>query len=80
MNLYLKIILDLENELLGMKDVLDNVTEQIEYAIGHCKVALDQLRKLVVEKGFPDTASEIRFFKQVKPAAYGKFIVLQRHL
>ena len=34
-----------------MKDVSENVNEQIEYAIGHCKVALDQLRKLVVEKG-----------------------------
>ncbi|MGV8094185.1 MAG: RteC domain-containing protein [Mangrovibacterium sp.] len=70
----LKIILDLENELSGMKDVSVNVTEQIEYAIGHCKVALDQLRKRVVEKGFPDTGSEIRFFKQIKPAAYGKLL------
>jgi hypothetical protein len=74
MNLYLKIILDLENELSGMKNVSDNVNEQIEYAIGHCKVALDQLRKRVVEKGFPDTGSEIRFFKQIKPAAYGKLL------
>jgi len=74
MDKYLKIILDLENELSGMKDVSDNVTEQIEYAIGHCKVALEQLRKLVAEKGFPDTGSEIRFFKQVKPAAYGKLL------
>ena len=74
MDSYLKIILNLENELTGMKDVSENVNEQIEYAIGHCKVALDQLRKMVVEKGFPDTESEIRFFKQIKPVAYGKLL------
>jgi hypothetical protein len=74
MDNYLKIILNLENELSGMKNVSQNVNEQIEYAIGHCKVALDQLRKLVVEKGFPDTESEIRFFKQIKPVAYGKLL------
>lgn len=74
MDNYFKIILDLENELAGMKDVSENVNEQIEYAIGHCKLALDQLRKLVIEKGFPDIESEIRFFKQIKPAAYGKLL------
>jgi len=74
MDNYLKIILNLENELAGMKDVSENVNEQIEYAIGHCKLALDQLRKLVVEKGFPDMESEIRFFKQIKPVAYGKLL------
>ena len=57
-----------------MKDVSENVNEQIEYAIGHCKVALDQLRKLVVVKGFPDTESDIQLFKQIKPIAYGKLL------
>jgi len=74
MDNYLKIILNLENELSRMKNVSQNVNEQIEYAIGHCKLALVRLRKLVVEKGFPDTESEIRFFKQIKPVAYGKLL------
>ncbi|MGV8134128.1 MAG: RteC domain-containing protein [Mangrovibacterium sp.] len=74
MDNYLKIILNLESELSGMNDVSQNVNEQIEYAIGHCKLALARLRKLVVERGFPDTESEIRFFKQLKPVAYGKLL------
>lgn len=74
METYLKIILDLDKELSGMKDVSENVTDQMEYAIGHCKVALEDLRKLVIEKGFPDRQSEIRFFKQIKPAVYSKLL------
>ncbi len=74
MDHYLKIVLNLESELSGMNDVSQNVNEQIEYAIGHCKLALARLRKLVVERGFPDTESEIRFFKQLKPVAYGKLL------
>lgn len=57
-----------------MKDVSDNVTDQVEYAIGHCKIALEKLRKLVIEKGFPDRKSEIQFFKEIKPAAYGRLL------
>ena len=45
MEAYLKIILDLENELSGMKEVSENVTDQMEFAIGHCKIALDKLRE-----------------------------------
>jgi hypothetical protein len=74
METYLKIILDLENQLSGIKDVSENVTEQMEFAIGRCKVALDKLRKRVTEKGFPDRQSEIRFFKSIKPAAYSKLL------
>lgn len=74
MEAYLKIILELDNELSRMKEVSENVTDQMEYAIGHCKVALDKLRKRVIAKGFPDRQSEIRFFKQIKPAAYGKLL------
>ena len=54
METYLKIILDLENELSGMKEVSENVTDQMEFAIGHCKIALDKLWKRVIENEFPD--------------------------
>ncbi|HBL77069.1 MAG: hypothetical protein A2W90_19140 [Bacteroidetes bacterium GWF2_42_66] len=77
METYLKIILDLETQLSGIKDVSENVTDQMEFAIGQCKVALEKLRKRVLEKGFPDRQSEIRFFKEVKPAAYGKLMFYQ---
>jgi hypothetical protein len=31
-----------------MKDASENVTEQMEFAIGRCKVALEKLRKRVL--------------------------------
>jgi hypothetical protein len=77
MKTYLKIILDLDNKLSGIKEVSRDVTDRLEYAIGHCKVALDKLRKSVIEEGFADQKSEIRFFKQIKPAAYGKLLFYQ---
>lgn len=60
METYLKIILDLENELSGMKDESENVTDHMEFEIGHYKIALDKLRERVLEKGFPDSQSEIK--------------------
>jgi len=77
MKTYLEIILELENKLTKMREVSDNVTDQLEYAIGQCKVALAKLRKLVIEKGFPDHESEIKFFKEIKPAAYGNLLFYQ---
>lgn len=74
METYRKVIFDLEVKLSKMKEVSDNVTEQLEYAIGHCKLALDKLRSLVIEEGFPDRQSEIQFFKEIKPAAYGRLL------
>lgn len=74
MKTYFEIIFEMKNELSKMKDVSDNVTDQVEYAIGHCKIALEKLRKLVIEKGFPDRKSEIQFFKEIKPAAYGRLL------
>ena len=77
METYSEIILELENRLSKMKEVSDNATGQLEYAIGQCKVALEKLRKLVIEKGFPDHGSEIQFFKEIKPAAYGRLLFYQ---
>ena len=71
---YCEIILDLENELSRIKEVSENFPEQLEYAIGRCKVALDRLRKIVMKEGFPDQKSEIYFFKKIKPAVYSKLL------
>lgn len=67
-----EIILDLENDLSRMNEVSESVPEQLEYAVGQCKVALDRMRKLVVSEGFPDQKLEIYFFKNIKPAVYWK--------
>lgn len=77
METFCEIILDLENELSGMKEVSEKVSEQIEYAIGHCKIALDRMRQLVIIEGFPDQNSEIYFFKKIKPAVYSKLLYYQ---
>jgi hypothetical protein len=77
MEAFCEIILDLENELSGMKEVSEKVSEQIEYAIGHCKIALDRMRVLVINEGFPDRNSEIYFFKKIKPTVYSKLLYYQ---
>jgi hypothetical protein len=74
METFCEIILDLENDLSRMKEVSENVPEQLEYAVGQCKVALDRMRKLAVSEGFPDQMSEIYFFKKIKPAVYSKLL------
>lgn len=75
--IYSEIILDLETNLPRMNEVSENVPEQIEYAIGLCKVALDRMRKQVIQEGFPDVKSEIHFFKKIKPSAYSKLLYYQ---
>lgn len=75
--IYSEIILDLDNDLSKMKDVSENMPEQLEYAIGLCKVTLDRMRKLVIQEGFPDQKSEIHFFKKIKPSVYSKLLYYQ---
>jgi hypothetical protein len=74
METFFEIILDLENDLSKMKAVSDKIPEQMEYAIGHCKIALHRMRELVIKQGFPDQESEINFFKKIKPAVYSRLL------
>lgn len=74
MESHLKIIEELDNVLLKTKEVSDNLPDQMEYAIGHCKIALGNMRELVIKEGFTDKESEIEFFKKVKPAVYSKLL------
>lgn len=74
METFCTIILDLENDLSRMKEISENVPDQMEYAIGHCKIALDRMRELVIKQGFPDQESEIYFFKKIKPTVYSKLL------
>jgi hypothetical protein len=77
METFCKIILGLENELSRMKEVSENLPEQMEFAIGHCKITLDRMRELVLTEGFPDRKSEIYFFKKIKPVVYCKLLYFQ---
>lgn len=46
-------------------------------AIKRCRVALVELRWMVVNQGFPDIPSEIRFFKKIKPVAHSRLLFYQ---
>jgi hypothetical protein len=74
---YLELIRELDSDLSRMTDVSDDVSEQREYAIGLCKIALSRMRRLVIEEGFSDVKSEINFFKKIKPLAYSKLLYYQ---
>lgn len=74
MGTYFEIIQDLDNELSNIKNVSDNISDQMEYAIGHCKIALGRMRELVIKQGFPDKESEIDFFKKIKPTVYSRLL------
>lgn len=74
MGTFCEIILDLESDLSKMKNVSDKISDQMEYAIGHCKIALDRMRELVIKQGFPDQESEIYFFKKIKPTVYSRLL------
>ena len=76
METFCEIILDLENNLLKTKDVSENAPEQLEFAIGLCKVALDRMRKLVIQEGFSDFKSEIHFFKKNQTIGLQQAVVL----
>jgi hypothetical protein len=74
METYREIMGDFESDLSKMKAVSDKISDQMEYAIGHCKIALDRMREFVIEQGFPDQESEINFFKKIKPTVYSKLL------
>lgn len=46
-------------------------------AIKRCRIALVELRWVVINQGFPDIPSEIRFFKEIKPVAYSWLLFYQ---
>lgn len=74
---YSQITENLKRALLRKEQVSDQLQAQLEYAIGECKLALSQLRELVITKGFPDKRSEILFFKQIKPEVYSQLLYFQ---
>ena len=74
METFCTILVDLESDLSKMKAVSDKISDQMEYAIGHCKIALDRTRELVIKQGFPDQESEIYFFKKIKPTVYSRLL------
>ncbi|MDX9882646.1 MAG: RteC domain-containing protein [Prolixibacteraceae bacterium] len=77
MKTYCQIATELEHELSGIGENPEEFPKQIDFAVGCCKLALDRLHDLVIKKGFPDKASEIMFFKKIKPSVCSKLIYYQ---
>lgn len=74
MDKHSQIISDLSMKLCKIEDSFDKTLEQLEYAIVHCKNALENMRELVFQEDFPDQECEIHFFKKMKPEVYSKLL------
>ena len=73
MEKYSQIINELEADLKRITMTSESMLNTAKTAIKRCRIALVELRWIVVNQGFPDVSSEIRFFKEIKPIAYCKF-------
>jgi len=52
MEIFCEIMRDMGNDVSRMKEVSENVPEQMEYAIGQCKFALDRMCELASKADF----------------------------
>lgn len=77
MEQYAQIMAQLEDELDQISKTPEPVLEKNRLSIKQCRVALIQLRQLVVEVGFSRKQDEIRFFKEMKPSVCSKLIFYQ---
>ncbi|MCM4152068.1 hypothetical protein DHD05_10735 [Arenibacter sp. N53] len=62
---------EIESELLQIEQSFSNPIASFDKAISFCQKILEDYRKAVIVHGFPDEASEIRFFKKDKPLLFG---------
>lgn len=69
-----QIISDLSLNLERIEDSSDKILEKVEFAIAHCKNALEQMREIVFQEGFPDQECEIYFFKKLKTEVYSRLL------
>ncbi|MCW0484771.1 RteC domain-containing protein [Gaoshiqia sediminis] len=77
MTAHRRIIEQLDTELARTCEVSDKTEDQLEFAIDHCHLALKRMLEQVIEAGFPDKESEIRFFKEQKPMVYSRLLYYQ---
>jgi hypothetical protein len=77
MEAYSHIIIELEKDLEQIALTSDHVLNTTRLAIRSCQLALVNLRRMVLARGFPDQESEIRFFKEIKPSVSSKLIYHQ---
>jgi hypothetical protein len=77
MEQYSQIITELEADLKRITMTSESMLNTAKTAIRRCRIALVELRWIVINQGFPDITSEIRFFKEIKPMAYSRLLFYQ---
>lgn len=77
MEQYSHIVTELEADLTRVALTSESMLNTAKSAIKRCRIALVELRWIVVNEGFPDLPSEIRFFKEIKPVAYSRLLFYQ---
>ena len=77
MEQYFHIITELEADLTRIALTSESMLNTAKSAIKRCRIALVELRWVVINQGFPDIPSEIRFFKEIKPVAYSRLLFYQ---
>lgn len=77
MTAYQRIIEQLDIELVKINEFSVKIYKQLEFAIGRCHMALKRMQEQVIEAGFSDQESEIRFFKKQKPSVYSRLLYYQ---
>jgi len=64
----------LEKDLYELTKKTISPTEQYRAAIGLCKKAMQKLRSATLGYAFENTTAEIKFFKNIKPQFYSRYI------
>lgn len=64
----------MENQLAAITLSGETVTEQYKQSIKVCKKAMGKLKNYISSYDFQSIAEEIRFFKEVKPRFYSRYI------
>ena len=77
MEQYSHIISELEADLKRIAMTSESMLNTAKSAINRCRIALVELRWIVVNEGFPDVPSEIYFFKEIKTVAYSRLLFYQ---
>ncbi|OFX61128.1 MAG: hypothetical protein A2066_12565 [Bacteroidetes bacterium GWB2_41_8] len=77
MEQYSLIITEMETDLKRIAMTSDSMLNTAKSAIKRCRIALVELRWIVVNEGFPDIQSEIGFFKEIKTVAYSRLLFYQ---
>jgi hypothetical protein len=77
MEQYSHIISELEADLKRIEMTSESMLITAKSAIKRCRIALVELRWIVVNEGFPDIQSEILFFKEIKTVAYSRLLFYQ---